>query len=118
MPKSWGISIPINGSISKNQSRPKYFSGEDILVDPDNTPDSIMILSSQASVNTTLRKSGKADNSLVKYTLDNMSLSFSASQVQSSDVTYKNKWSENYTGKFCYIIPFSRINYLKHFRWI
>ena len=29
-----------------------------------------------------------------------MSLSFSASQVQSSDVTYKSKWSENYTGDF------------------
>mgnify|MGYP003323955872 FL=1 len=43
LPRSLGISIPLNGSISQNQSKPKYFSGEDILVDPNNTPDTIMI---------------------------------------------------------------------------
>ena len=43
LPRSWGISIPLNGSITRNQSRPKYFSGEDILVDPEHAPDSIMI---------------------------------------------------------------------------
>ena len=117
LPNSWGVSIPLNGTITRNQSRPKYFSGEDILVDQNNTPDSIMILSNQASINTTLRKSSKSDNRLIKYTLDNMSLSFSASQVQSSDVTYKNKYSENYTGRFSYNIPFGRNNYLKPFNW-
>ena len=72
MPKSWGISIPINGSISKPKSS-KIFSGQDILVDPDNTPDPIMILSTKIS-KYYFEKSGKSDNSLVKYTLDNMSL--------------------------------------------
>ena len=59
LPSSWGISIPLNGTITRNQSRPKYFSGEDILVDQNNTPDSIIILTNQATINTTLTKSSK-----------------------------------------------------------
>ena len=49
LPRSFGLSLPINGSITRNETRPKYFSGEDILVDPNNTPDSIMILSNTVS---------------------------------------------------------------------
>ena len=117
LPRSWGISIPLNGSFTQNQSRPKYFSGEDILVDPDNTPDSIMILSNSVSLNTSIKKTGKSDNRLMKYTVDNVSLSFSASQSRSSDVTYRQKWSETYSGKFSYTIPFGRNNYIKPLSW-
>ena len=117
LPRSIGISIPINGSFTQNQSRPKYFSGEDILVDPNNTPDSVMILSNTVSLNTSLRKTGKSDKRLVKYTLDNVSMSFSASQSRSSDVTYKEKWSESYTGKVDYNLSFGRSNYIKPFSW-
>ena len=117
LPRSLGISIPINGSFSQNQSRPKFFSGEDILVDPDNTPDSIMILSNTISLNTSIKKTGKSDNKLMKYTLDNMSLNFSASQSRSSDVTYSQKWSETYSGKFAYNLAFGRNNYIKPLSW-
>ena len=115
LPRAFGISIPLNGSISQNMSRPKYFSGEDILVDPDNTPDSVMILSNTVSINTSLRKTGKSDNRLIKYTLDNLSMNFSASQSRSSDVTYSEKWTESYTGKVDYNLSFGRSNYFKPF---
>ena len=116
-PKSLGISIPLNTTIKRNQSKPKYFSGEDILVDPNNTPDSIMTLSESISLSTSLKKTGKSDNRLMKYTVDNMSLSMSATQSRSSDVTYEEKWAETYTGKFSYHIPFGRNNYVKPFNW-
>ena len=117
LPRSWGISIPLNGSITQNKSRPKYFSGEDILVDQNNTPDSIMILSNAVSLSTSLKKTGKSDNRLMKYTIDNVSFSFSTSHSRSSDVTYKEKWSENYTGRFSYSLPFGRNNYIKPLTW-
>ena len=117
LPRSLGISIPINGSFTQNQSRPKFFSGEDILVDPDNAPDSIMILSNTISLNTSIKKTGKSDNKIMKYTLDNISLNFSASQSRSSDVTYSEKWSETYTGKFAYNLSFGRNNYIKPLQW-
>ncbi len=117
LPRSWGISIPLNGSITRNQSRPKYFSGEDILVDPENAPDSIMTLSESISLSTSLKKTGKSDNRLMKYTVDNVHLTFSASRTKSSDVTYKQKWNESYTGKFSYNFPFGRNNYIKPFSW-
>ena len=91
LPRSLGISIPINGSFTQNQSRPKFFSGEDILVDPDNTPDSIMILSNTISLNTSIKKTGKSDNKIMKYTLDNTSLNFSASQSRSTTLPLHSK---------------------------
>ena len=33
LPRSWGFSLPINASISRATNTPKYFPGEDILVD-------------------------------------------------------------------------------------
>ena len=118
LPRSLGISFPLNGSFTQNQSRPKFFSGEDILVDPDNTPDSVMILSNTISMNTSIKKTGKSDNKLLKYTVDNVTMSFSASQTQSSDVTYKQKWIETYTGKFGYNLTFDRNNYFKPLSWM
>ena len=45
-----------------------------------------------------------------------MSLNFSAAQSRSSDVTYNQKWSETYTGKFSYNLAFDRNNYINHYR--
>ena len=53
----------------------------------------------------------------MKYTIDNVSFSFSTSYSRSSDVTYKEKWSENYTGRFSYNLPFGRNNYIKPLTW-
>ena len=70
-----------------------------------------MILSNTISLNTSIKKTGKSDNKIMKYTLDNISLNFSASQSRSSDVTYSEKWSETYSGKFAYNLSFGRNNF-------
>ena len=116
-PNTWGVSIPINGSFTQNQSKPKYYSGEDRLVDQEDVPDSIMTKSNSISVNTSIKKTSKSDNQFLKYTLDNVSLNLSASQSISSDVTYSERRSENYSGKFTYNIPFGRNNYIKPLIW-
>ena len=45
-------------------------------------------------------------------------MNFSASQSRSSDITYSNKRSETYSGKFSYNLPFGRNNYIKPLSWI
>ena len=117
LPKSWGLSIPINTSMVQNRSRPKYFAGEDILVNPDNTPDSIMTLSESITLGTSLKKIGKSDNRLMKYTIDNMNLTLNASQSNSSNITYKQQRSESYVGNFSYNLSFGRNNYIKPMQW-
>ena len=117
LPRSLGLSIPVNTSLTRNQSRPKYYPGEDILVNPESPPDSILNLSETISLSTSLSKTGKSDNKLIKYTIDNVQLSFSASRSNSSDITYLQKHSETYTGKLSYNIPLGRDNYIKPFSW-
>ena len=78
---------------------------------------SIMTKSNSISVNTSIKKTGKSDNQFFKYTIDNVSLNLSASQSTSSDVTYSERRSENYSGKFTYNIPFGRNNYIKPLIW-
>ncbi len=118
LPSSWGLSIPLNGSFTRNLNRPKYYPGEDILVNLDSAPDSILTLGETISLSTALLKTGKSDSRLLKYTIDNVQINFSASQSRSSDITYSRKHSEVYTGKFSYSFPFGRNNYFKPLGWI
>lgn len=117
LPSSFGLSIPVSGSIIRSQSKPKYFSGEDILVNQQNTPDSIMTLSETISLTIPIKKTGKSDNRFLKYTIDNLSFNLNAKQSRQSDVTYQKKWSESYNGTMHYNLSFGRNNYLKPFDW-
>ena len=55
-------------------------------MDQENVPDSIMTKKQEISLSTSLTKSSKSDNRLIKATLDKIKPSFSASQSRSSDV--------------------------------
>ena len=118
LPGSWGLSLPLNASISRNFNRPKYFPGEDILVNPNAPPDTIISQSEAITLSTSLSKTGKSDNNLLKYTIDNIQTSFSASKSRSSDITYFERWSESYTGKISYNIPFGRNNFVRPLKWM
>ena len=117
LPRSWGFSLPVNASISSATNTPKYFPGEDILVDKNAPPDTIVSQSETISFSTSLSKTSKSDNKLIKYTIDNIKTNFSASQSKSSDITYIQKWSESYSGKISYSFPFSRDNYISPLKW-
>ena len=117
LPRSWGFSLPLNASITQVTNTPKYFPGEDILVDQNTAPDTIISKSQSISFSASLAKTSKSDNKLIKYTLDNIKTNFSASQSQSSDITYAQKWSESYSGKVSYSFPFGRDNYISPLKW-
>ena len=117
LPRSWGFSLPVNASISRATNTPKYFPGEDILVDEEAPPDTIISQSETISFSTSLSKTSKSDNKLIKYTIDNIKTNFSASQSKSSDITYLQKWSESYSGKISYSFPFGRDNYISPLKW-
>ena len=118
LPKALGISIPLSASLSRSTTTPKYFPGEDILVNQNVAPDTIIALNETITLSTSISKTNKSDNSLYKYTIDNIQTSFSASQSKSSDITYSRRWSESYSGKINYNVPFGRDNYLKPFKWV
>nr|MCS5624143.1 hypothetical protein [Candidatus Neomarinimicrobiota bacterium] len=117
LPRSWGFSLPVNASIRSATNTPKYFPGEDILVDKNAPPDTIVSQSETISFSTSLSKTSKSDNKLIKYTIDNIKTNFSASQSKSSDITYIQKWSESYSGKISYSFPFGRDNYISPLKW-
>ena len=107
----------MNASITQATNTPKYFPGEDILVDQNAAPDTIISQSQSVSFSASLAKTSKSDNKLIKYTIDNIKTNFSASQSKSSDITYAQKWSESYSGKVSYSFPFGRDNYISPLKW-
>ena len=117
LPRSWGFSLPVNASITQAINTPKYFPGEDILVDQNAAPDTIIAQSQSITFSASLAKTSKSDNKLIKYTVDNIKTSFSASQSRSSDITYAQKWSESYSGKLSYSLPLGRENYISPLKW-
>ena len=118
LPKTWGVSIPLNASFSKSENKPKYFPDSDILVDENNVPDSIMIKSQGISFSTSLTKSSKSDNKFIKATLDKIKPSFSASQSSSSNSLNSEVLNEKYSGSVSYSYPFRRDNYFTPFKWL
>ena len=70
--------MPVNASITQATNTPKYFPGEDILVDQNAAPDTIISQSQSVSFSASLAKTSKSDNKLVKYTVDNIKTNFSA----------------------------------------
>ena len=117
LPKSWGISIPLNLSMTNASNTPKYFPGSDILVNQGNAPDSILTKSTGLNFSTSLSKSSKSDNKIIQYTLDKIKPSFSASKSFSSNELNKEVLNEKYSGKVSYSLPFGRDNYVNPFKW-
>ena len=118
LPKSLGVKIPLNTSYSNSISKPKYIPGSDIFIDPGSVPDSIKTLSESISLSTSISKSSKSDNRLIKYTLDNMNGSFSASRKKFSNDIMEEKIDQSYNWKGAYNLKFGRDNYINPFKWL
>jgi hypothetical protein len=118
LPKSWGLNIPLNTSYSNTINRPKYFPGTDILVDQSQVPDSILSKTESFNISTSISKSSKSDNKLLKYTIDNLKGSFSASRSRSSNEIMAAVRNESYSGKLSYNLTFGRDNYIRPLKWM
>lgn len=118
LPKDWGIKIPISATLANTISRPKYFPGQDILVDEANAPDSILAQSNAVTLTIAASKTSKSDNKLLKYTLDRMNTRFSMNRRSLSNEIQKEVLNETYNGNLSYILPFGRNNYVMPFKWL
>ncbi|RMF07291.1 MAG: cell surface protein SprA, partial [Candidatus Neomarinimicrobiota bacterium] len=117
LPSFIGLRIPINASLTNTINQPKYFPGTDILVDKASPPDSILTKSTNINFSTSVAKAGKSDHKLIKYTLDNLKGSFSASRSLSSNEIMAEVRNENYSGKLSYNLQFGRNAYVKPLKW-
>jgi len=118
LPTTWGLKIPISANISNSLNKPKYFPGQDILVDQSNAPDSILNKSNAITISISAAKSSKSDNNLIKYTLDKMNTRFSLNRRSMSNEIQKEVLNESYQGQLNYALPFGRDNYVMPFKWI
>lgn len=118
LPESWGLSIPMNISYSNTNSRPKYFPGSDARVNASAVPDSIMVKSEVVSVSTSFAKTRKSKNKWIKYTIDDITGSFSTNKTLTSNEIMKEVRNESYSGKLAYSHAFARDNFFKPLKWL
>ena len=118
LPSTWGMKIPISTSIRNSVSRPKYFPGQDVLVDKGNVPDSIQAKTNALSFTISGSKSSKSDNKIIKYTIDRLNTRFTATRQSMSNEIQKEVLNESYMGQVNYALPFGRNNYVMPFKWM
>ena len=118
LPSTWGMKIPISTSIRNSVSRPKYFPGQDVLVDKGNVPDSILAKTNAITFTISGTKSSKSDNKIIKYTIDRLNTRFTASRQSMSNEIQKEVLNESYMGQVNYALPFGRNNYVMPFKWM
>jgi len=118
LPKSWGLSIPMNAAFNRSIRRPKYYPDSDIPLNQKNVPDSLLTQSQGITFSTSIAKTSKSDNRLIKYTLDRIKTSLSAAKSIASNINNSEVLNESYSGKINYSFPFSRDNYITPFKWL
>jgi len=118
LPKWMGLNIPLSSSISNVVSRPKFYPGTDIYAGQTATPDSIMNKTQSVSFNSSISKSSKSDNKLVRIALDGLKGNFSVSRSLKSSEIMEREESQSYTGKLSYGYSFGRENFVKPFSWM
>ena len=118
LPSEWGIKIPISTSFANAVNKPKFFPGQDVLVDQSSPPDSILNINSSMSVNISASKTSKSDNRIMKYTLDRLKTRFSMNRRSASNEIQKEILNESYSGGLSYALPFGRDNYVMPFKWM
>ena len=118
LPSTWGVKIPVSTTFANSITKPKYFPGQDILVDQSNVPDSILNKSNAITFSIGASKTSKSDNKLIKYTLDRMNTRFTANRRSMSNEIQKEVLNESYSGQISYALPFGRNNYFMPFKWM
>ena len=116
-PQKFGISFPLNMTYNMQNNAPKFFPGTDIRTNGA-TPDSIIVKSSTVSFNGKISKQIKSENPFVKYTIDNLSASFNASNQNKSNEIMKSVDTQRLTTNLDYNLRFPSDNYIEAFKWM
>jgi len=118
LPETWGLSIPLNVTYSNSNDRPKYHPGSDARVNESAVPDSIVNAAETMNISTSFAKTRKSKNRWIKYTLDDVTASFSANRTVTANEIMKEVRNEAYAGKLTYGHAFARDNFIKPLKWI
>ncbi|MDG2287982.1 MAG: cell surface protein SprA [Candidatus Marinimicrobia bacterium] len=116
-PQKFGITFPMNMTYNMQNNAPKFFPGTDIRTNGA-TPDSILVKSSTVSLNGKISKQIKSENPFIKYTLDNLSVSFNASNQNKSNEIMKSVDTKRLTTNLDYNLRFPSDNYIEAFKWM
>jgi hypothetical protein len=109
LPTRWGIKTPITLGYTNSVATPKYHPGSDILTDSENDNfdiEEIQTKSEKISFSTSFNKSKRSSNWLLKQTLDNISLNFSAIQTHKSNNQTLKELKNNYEASSSYSYAF------------
>ena len=118
LPSEWGIKIPVSTSFANAVNKPKFFPGQDVLVDQSSPPDSILNINNSMSMTVSASKTSKSDNKIIKYTLDRLKTRFSLNRRSASNEIQKEILNETYSGGLSYALPFGRNNYVMPLKWM
>jgi len=98
-PESWGLRIPVRARYNESQQIPKYLPGSDVLTDQlyetlsqtaaEDTISKIESFSMQRSYGTSLSKTTRSKNWLLKYTVDAVRFSYDVSESYLRNETQK-----------------------------
>ncbi len=121
LPKSWGLSIPINFNYSNSERTPKYLPGSDIMVSDDMPPEEmqkIRSVSESRGFGFSFKKNTRSENFFIKHTIDQLSFGFNAGESHSTSSTQLYSDRTTYTANIGYSIPFPRDKYIRPFSWL
>ncbi len=118
LPSEWGIKIPVSTNFANAINKPKFFPGQDVLVDQSSPPDSILNINNSMSMTVSASKTSKSDNKIIKYTLDRLKTRFSLNRRSASNEIQKEILNETYSGGLSYALPFGRNNYVMPLKWM
>jgi len=118
LPTRWGIKTPITLGYTNSVATPKYHPGSDILTSLENDNfdiEEIQTKSEKISFSTSFNKSARSSNWLLKRTVDNISLNFSAIQTHKSNNQTLKEIKNNYEASSGYSYIFGKENYMSPF---
>jgi len=100
LPEKWGMTIPVSANMSRDVSLPKYQQSSDIVLSADEAAKRASH-SNRRGVSISLNKTRQSLNRLLRWTLDNVQITSSASQNFSDSETRIDS-SANYSGGVSY----------------
>jgi len=118
LPNRWGIKTPITLGYTNSVATPKYHPGSDILTDSENDNfdiEEIQTKSEKISFSTSFNKSTRSSNWLLKRTVDNISINFSAIQTHKSNNQILRELKNNFEASSSYSYTFGKENYISPF---
>jgi len=124
LPKSWGLSIPINFNYSRSEQIPKYKPGSDIEVTEEFKKTSPEEFEKIKSVNESqgfgisFKKNTRSNNFFIKNTIDQISASFNTAQGHGASSTHEYSDRKTYAANVSYSIPFPRDKSIRPFKWL